>query len=146
MTINIQKCANVTVSGHHNHKNCKAVYCITTGEMYPSILDAASANEMSYGAMCQAIAKGSKCRNGKKFCLIVDVVEHLEEISDANKLRSAKVAAYDADMKRRLLISNAEKDVQKHEAKVAELRRKLEEAETELKFAKYDLDELKGNN
>lgn len=142
MTINIQKCANVTVSGHHNHKNCKAVYCITTGEMYPSILDAASANNMSYGAMCQAITKGSKCRNGKKFCLIVDVVEHLEEISDANKLRSAKVAAYDADMRKRIKISDAREKVEKRKASADALRQKLAEADALVAEAERELNEL----
>jgi hypothetical protein len=145
MTINIQKASNVTVIGSNSHKNCKAVYCITTGEMYPSILDAASENDMSYGAMCQAIMRGSKCRNGKKFCLVRDVVAHLDEISEHSRLRANKVAAYDADMARRAAISKAQEKVTKRKANADELRRKLADADALVAEAERELHELTNN-
>ena len=145
MTINIQKCSNVTVVGHHNHKNCKPVYCITTGEMYASAIDAANANGVCVSPMSAALTGKTKTCNGKRFCYVSKMMEHLEEINEANRIRIAKVAAYDADEKRRNALAAAEADVQKWEAKVAELREELGRAEANLSLAKYDLMELKNN-
>ena len=146
MTINIQKCSNVTVNGHHSHKNCKAVYCIDTGEMYASAIDAAEANGVSQASMSWTLNGRSKTSNGKRFCYVSKMMEHLEEINQANRIRSAKVAAYDADADRRNALAKAQEDVEKYEAKVAELRRQLEEAESDLEFAKSELHRLKNND
>ena len=147
MTINIQKCSNVTVNGTHKARHCKAVYNITTGEMYASVLDAANALGVSQGSVSAAICddKNRTCK-GMRLCFVAKMMEHLEEINEANRIRIAKVAAYDADEKRRNALAAAEADVQKWEAKIAELQDELARAESNLNLAKYDLMELKNKN
>lgn len=145
MTINIQKCSNVTVNGHHNHKNCKPVYCIDTGEMYASTIDAANAEGVTQSAISGVLVGRYKTCNGKRFCFVSKMMEHLEEINEANRIRSEKVAAYDAEANRKNALARAEEDVKKWEAKVAELQEQLGRAESNLNLAKYDLLELQSN-
>jgi multidrug resistance efflux pump len=145
MTVNIQNCSNVTVVGKRTSKNCKAVYNITTGEIYASCLDAADAIGATLASVSNALnGKTNKCK-GMRLCFVSKMMEHLEEINQSNRDRIAKVAAYDADVAHRNAVAKAQEDVQKREEKVAELRRKLEEAEADLSSAKYDLQELKNN-
>lgn len=147
MTINIQKASNVTVIGRHGARHCKAVYNITTGDMYASVIDAANALGVSQGAVSLALDDEQRrtCK-GMRLCFQTKMMEHLEEIMEQNRIRAQKVAAYDADIERRNAIAKAEEDVNKLEAKVAELRRQLEEAESNLKLAQYDLMELQNND
>ena len=145
MTINIQKCSNVTVNGTHKARNCKAVYNITTGQIYASVLDAANALNVSQGAVSFALDdENIRTCKGMRLCFLSKMMEHLEEINQANLVRIAKVAAYDADEKRRNALAAAEADVQKWEARVAELQEELARAESNLNLARYDLAELKG--
>lgn len=145
MTINIQKCSNVTVNGTHTHKNCKPVYCIDTGEIFASALDAANANGVRQSPMSNALTGKTKTCNGKRFCYVSKMIEHLEEITEANRIRAAKVAAYDAEAERRNAIANAEAEVHKYEEMVADLRCKLETAEGCLEAAHRDLRNLKND-
>ena len=96
MTFNIQNASIINVEGNRNHKNCKAVYCITTGEVYASVLDAAEKNGVSKSAMSWAISGHSKTCKGKRFCLVHQIVEHLDEIAENSRAREAKVVAHDA--------------------------------------------------
>ena len=146
MTINIQKASNVTVIGRNHDKHCKAVYNITTGEMYASGIDAANALGVDQGTVSAALNERIKTCKGMRLCFVAKMMEHLEEINEANRLRAAKVAAYDADAERRNAIAKAEEDVQKYEAKVDELRRQLDDAEVNLEFAKGKLSRLKNND
>ena len=143
MTINLQNCSNVTVNGHHSHKNCKPVYCITTGEIYASTIDAANAEGVTQSTMSGALVGRLKTCNGKRFCFVSKMMEHLEEINNANRSRVAKVAAYDADIERRNAISKAQEKVDKCKANIESLNQRLyaeagllTEAENELKRLK----------
>ncbi len=126
MTINIQKCSNVTVNGHHTHKNCKPVYCIDTGEMFASALDAAAANGVSHPTMSHALTGRYKTCNGKRFCYVSKMMEHLEEITEANRIRCEKVAAYDAIIAEQNAKKQAQENLVKHQANIDALRQKLE--------------------
>lgn len=143
MTINIQNASNVTVVGHRTSKNCKAVYNITTGEIYASCLDAAEAIGSTHGAASQALTGKTKTCKGMRLCYVSKMMDHLEEITEMNRIRAAKVAAYDADAERRNAIVKAEEDVKKYDTKVIELRRQLEEAESHLLDANSKLCSLK---
>ena len=147
MKVTIQNCSKVTVIGQSTRRNCKAVYNITTGDIYASVLDAANTLGVSSSAVSIALDddKPRTC-NGMRLCFLSKMTEHLEEITEQNRVRSAKVAAYDADVERRNAIAKAQVDVQKHEEKVAELRRQLEWAEGELSAAKHGLLELQSGN
>lgn len=146
MTINIQKCSNVTVNGHHSHKNCKAVYCIDTGEIYASALDAAAANGVTQSPMSSTLTGKTKTCNGKRFCFVSKMMEHLEEITEANRIRAEKVAAYDAEIERRGVIAKAHAELNKHKANVEELRRKLEEATALMTDAENELHKFQYND
>ena len=137
MTINIQKCSNVTVVGHHNHKNCKAVYCIDTGEVYASVLDAANANGIGQSPMSSALTGKTKTCCGKRFCFVSKMMEHLEEITEANRIRAAKVAEYDALIAK----ENKKQEIKK---RIQERKLRLEEIETQVEkeFELLQNDEL----
>ena len=146
MTINIQKCSNVTVTGYHKSKNCKPVYCIDTGEIFASATDAAEANGVYASTMSATLTGVTKKCNGKRFCYVSKMMEHLEEITEANRIRAAKVAAYDADAERRNAIAKAEEDLIMWDKKVAELRRQLADAESKLLDANDRFHKLKNGN
>lgn len=126
MTINIQKCSNVNATGYHTSKNCKAVYCITTGEIFASLADAAEANDVSTSAISLVVLGKTKTCNGKRFCYISRMMEHLEEITEIQRIRNEKVAAYDAMIAEQNAKKEAQENLAKHKAKCEELRAKLE--------------------
>ena len=154
MKINIQKCSNVTVIGHHSARHCKGVYNITTGEIYASVTDAANALGVTPASVSIALDPEKKrtCQ-GVRLCFLDKILENFEEINEQNRIRTErdrinaeKIAAYDADVERRNAIAKAQEKYNQQEANVAELRRQLEAAETDLNLAKYDLLELKNGH
>ena len=143
MTINIQRASNVTVVGAHSHKNCKAVYCITTGEIYASALDAAEANGASHSAMSFALTGKTKTCKGKRFCYVSKIAEHLDEIAEHNRVRTNKVIAYDGVVARQEALRKAKENVAKHKTVVDDLRRRLEDATALMTEAENALKALK---
>lgn len=134
MTINIQKATNVNVTGHHSNKNCKAVYNITTGEIYASGLDAANALEIDPSCVSAALTGKSKTCKGMRLCLVSKIMEHLEEITEQNRIRLEKVVAYDAIIAEREAKQKALEKVEKHDENCADIRMqivKLQEKLTE---------------
>ncbi len=139
MTINIQKASNVSVVGYHNHKNCKPVYCIDTGEIFASTLDAAEANNVCHPTMSSVLNGKTKTCNGRRFCFVCKIMEYLEEITEANRVRAEKIANYDAMIAEQNAKKEAEEAIARHKAKCEELRIKLERetqllAEAEVKY------------
>lgn len=142
MTINIQNASTVNVTGHRTSKNSKPVYCITTGEIFASCADAAEANGVSVSAISLVVIGKTKTCNGKRFCYVSKMMEHLQEITEQTRIRSEKVAAYDKENEKRTAIAKAEENVKKYEARIADLRSKLAEAESKLENAKNELNAL----
>ena len=126
MTINIQKCSNVNVIGHHNHKNCKPVYCIDTGEIYASAIDAANANGVTKPPMSAVLTGKTKTCNGKRFCYVSKMMEHLDEINEANRIRAEKIAAYDAMMAKQSKAVELKDSIEKRNARINKLKEQLE--------------------
>lgn len=126
MNINIQQCSNVTVVGHRTSKNCKAVYNITTGAVYASVSDAADALGITLGAASQVVCGKLKTCKGMRLCYVSKMMEHLEEITEVNRIRSEKVAAYDAIIAEQNAKKEAQENIVKHRANVEALRQKLE--------------------
>lgn len=138
MTINIQNASTVNVNGIHNGRNSKVVYCITTGEFFASVLDTAAANGVSASAISLVLCGKTKTCNGKRFCYLSKIMEHLEEINEQNRINAKKIAAYDAIVaeqkakrereeaeKRRK--AEAQERLAKQQEKCNELRKKLDE-------------------
>ena len=141
--INIQNASNVFVEGSRTHRNCKAVYCITTGEMYASVLDAAEANGVSQCAMSWNVCGKSKTCNGKRFCLVSEMTEHLNEIVENSRVRTQKVSAYDEIVERRKAVREAEERVAERKARCEELRNALEAEMALFADAEQELNELR---
>ena len=54
------------------------------------------------------------------------MMEHLEEITEANRIRCEKVAAYDAIIAEQNAKKQAQENLVKHQANIEALRQKLE--------------------
>jgi hypothetical protein len=135
MTINIQKASTVNVTGHHNNKNCKAVYNITTGEIYASGLDAAKILDTDHSCVSNVITGKTKTCKGMRLCLVSKIMENLDEITEQNRIRIAKVAAYDAMIEEQEAKKHAKENLEKHKANIEALRLKLEQEQELLKKA-----------
>lgn len=97
MNITIHDKSEINAEGKHINGNSKPVFCITTGTVYASVLDAAEHAGVGPSTMSRAITdnkKGAKCQ-GKRYCFISDVMDHFEEISQCSMAREEKVKAYD---------------------------------------------------
>lgn len=145
MTINIQNASTVNVIGRHNGKNCKAIYNITTGEIYASGLDTATALGVDPGSVSAVLNGRAKTCKGMRLCFVSKMMEHLEEINEANRIRIAKVAAYDADIGRRSAIAKAQEKVDKHKENIKEFNRLLHEEAEMLVEAERELQNLQNN-
>ena len=143
MTINIHQATNVNVTGHHSNKNCKAVYNITTGEIYASGIDAANALNIDPSCVSAALTGKSKTCKGMRLCLVSKIMENLEEITEQNRIRREKVGAYDAIIAEQEAKQKALEKVEKHEQncidirlQIVELNKKLEEEGKRLNAAR----------
>jgi predicted transcriptional regulator len=124
MTINIQNCANVNVLGHHNGRNCKAVYNITKGVFYASVLDAARILEVSPGAVSFALSPNhTRTCKGMRLCFVSRIMENLDEIKVANDIRAKKSAEDEAASTEYAKLRKAQEDYKKHKQNAEEFRR-----------------------
>ena len=154
MTINVTKCSNVTVIGHHNSRNTKAVYNITNGDIYASVLDTAEVLEVTPASVSYALddEHKRKCK-GMRLCFLSKVMEHFEEISEQNRIRAEreqinaeKAAAFDALMAEKeakaKAKAKAEERVAAHKAKIEALRRQIEAESASLSEAETNLNQF----
>ena len=132
MTINIQKASNVNVNGQHSNKNCKAVYNITTGEIYASGIDAATALDIDPSCVSAALTGKSRTCKGMRLCLVSKMMEYLEEITEQNRIRTSKVSAYDAILAEKEAKQKALEKVEKHEQNVIDIRMQIVELNKKL--------------
>ena len=73
--------ATVNANGKLNSGNCKPVICLDTGEVYTSVTDAAEKNGTRLCNMSQVVCGKIKTTGGKRFCLLSELNEHLDEMS-----------------------------------------------------------------
>lgn len=126
MTINIHKATNVNVVGHHIRGNSKPVFCITDGAVYASVTDAAEKTGATLSNVSAAVTGKTRTCQGKRYCFVANVMEHLDEIAENLKVRNAKVAAYDAMIAEQKAKQEAKENIAKHKANCDALRAKLE--------------------
>ena len=142
MTITIQKESNLKANGIRTNGNCKPVFCITTGEIYASSVDAAKAIGVRQSTLSWAINHNRKCQ-GRKFCFIANVMEHFDEIAECNRIRENKVMAYDAINAKKEAMRKATEDYENHKAKCEILHQKLEKEMALMTEAEKHLNMLK---
>lgn len=96
MTINIHDKSTIKATGKHYNGNCKPVFCITTGEVFASLTDVAESIGTSVNNVSCAVTGKIRTCKGKRFCLISNVTDHLDEIAETIRVREEKLAKYDA--------------------------------------------------
>jgi hypothetical protein len=154
MTIVLSNKKEINAIGTQTNKNCKPVYCITTGEIFASVTEAAIANGVDISNISAAITGKAKTASGKKFCLLSRCVEHMDEISEVTQARYTKAVAYDTMVARQKAVEDAHNKYKKaqeavrareesfkalqlkcmaEEAKLRDAKRALEEAEADVK-------------
>ena len=130
--------ATVSAEGKHRNGNTKPVMCITTGEVYTSVTDAAEKNNTTLNNMSVCIKRQRKLRNGKRFCFVSEVNEHLDEMTSNLKTMATKyaeleekAAAYDAWVAEQEAKRKAE---EKKQARITELCEKLAQKKAKCEF------------
>ena len=132
MTINIQKCTNVTVIGHRDNGNCKAVYNITTGEIYASITDAAEIIGVTQGAVSQCVLGMTNTCKGMRLCYLSKMTEHLDEITEYNRIRYAKAKSYDEQVPHLSEIRKTRECIAKHKDKIAQNQERIDQYQAKI--------------
>lgn len=99
----------------YNTRNSKPVYCITTGEIFPSQKEAAKAFGVTSATISSCCTGRSKTVKGKQFCLVAEMPSHILEISDIMLKAQEAKEMNDKAMERIALL---EKKNQEYEAKM----------------------------
>ena len=140
--IEVAKPSIVKGKGRRHSGNTNAVFCISTGEIYSSGVDAAEQNDMSQATMSYACRGKGRSAKGKQYCYTKDIVEHLDIIADSIR----KATMYDELMtkeeKRSELLSEVHKwedEILNIESAIANLQADLDEAHKRLEEAKYNV-------
>lgn len=131
MTINIHEKSTIKATGKCYGGNCKPVFCITTGEVFASLTDAAESIGATPSSMSWAVTGRMKTCKGKRFCLISNVTEYLDEIAETIRIREEKIAKYDA-------IIAEEERIKAEQERKARMAKELEDlkAQREIKMRK----------
>lgn len=123
--------ANIQTNGTRTSKNCKAVLCIDTGEVYNSCADAAEAAGVHWTQMSAVCLGKVKTTKGKRYCymnqrdeymnVVLARIRELSAMEEKAKLWDAQQAeiekARKAEEKRLAEIAKAEEEARLAEAK-----------------------------
>ena len=121
-------------------KNAKSVYCITTGNVYASTIDAGIGEHCTQSGVSSVCRGKNKTCNGKQFCFVKDMPAHVLDISNATNSSykdAVKYRAIEAERKakeehQQAMNKLAEKIV-KHKLDLQEMQEKLEMEQQMLK-------------
>lgn len=123
-----------------NNRNCKPVLCITTGEVFPSLTDAAAMNNVTVSAMSLATSKKNKVCKGKRFCLVSELSMHeLTELTEAMRASAEKAAKYDAIIAERNHKAEVVKRLERFKTKYANLQHEMEITKKQLDATEAEL-------
>ena len=79
--ITIQNGSEMQAIGQKRSKNAVPVLCITTGEIFTSVTDAAKHLGVNTGDISHMLNGRQKTCKGMQFCRVSEVTEHLNEIT-----------------------------------------------------------------
>ena len=145
-TITVQSESKVKATGEHFNGNAKPVFCITTGEVFASVTDAAKAVGSSQNNLSAHLAGITSHCKGKRFCFISKVTEHLDEIASEFRIRNEKVAAYDKIIDKQAAIKKANEEFAKHKENIEKLRAQLEKETASMQEAEDQRNALTETN
>jgi hypothetical protein len=120
-TIRIHNATHINAEGNHTRGNAKAVFCITTGDIYASVTDAAESLGCTPSSVSWAITNRMKTCKGLRFCPVSKITEYLEEIAEYARARQTKVTAYDAIIAEQNARANAQANLEKAMARRTKL-------------------------
>ncbi len=148
MKITVHNESIINATGKHNNRNAKPVFCITTGEVFASLADAAENVGVTPSSMSWAVNDRMKTCKGKRFCLIANVTDHLDEIAETIRIREEKLAKYNAIIAEEERIRaeqeakrKAQEELTKRKAEYEKKLAALEEAERLLREAEANVKE-----
>ena len=78
----INKEAKVNAQGKVNHKNAKPVFCMNTGIIYASVIDAAECTSSNAGDISRCCNGKARHVKGSKYIFVKDIPSHLDELSN----------------------------------------------------------------
>lgn len=130
---------NFTATGIRHNRNCKPVFCISTGQIFTSITDAAEANDVTVSAMSLAVAKKSKICRGRRFCLVSEIPDNIHELAEAIRVGGEKAAKYDAIIAERNHKAEVVKRLERFKTKYTDLQREMEITKRQLDEAEAEL-------
>ena len=146
MTITVHNETLVSAQGTPHNRNCKPIFCITTGEIFTSVGDAAEANGVDITTMSKALVGKIKVCNGKRFCYVANITEHLEEIAQQTQSRNQKVLAYDEAIAKKEALSKATQKLDQHKSRYEKLSIELEKEIALMQEAEREVNMLKQQN
>ena len=119
----IAKTTEIKIDAQPNRRNsAKPVYCITDGKIYASVTDAAIAENVHVTAVSMTCRGKQKTTNGKQFCFIRDLKNHILDI--ANNTLDLK-----ADAEKYRAIEAERKAKEEHEAKMKKTQLEIKQIE-----------------
>ena len=119
----IAKTTEIKIDAQPNRRNsAKPVYCITDGKIYASVTDAAIAENVHVTAVSMTCRGKQKTTNGKQFCFIRDLKNHILDI--ANNTLGLK-----ADAEKYRAIEAERKAKEEHEAKMKKTQLEIKQIE-----------------
>ena len=134
--------STVNANGKKRTKNAKPVFCIDTGAIYASSLDAAEVLGVNPSSLCAALTGKTQTCKGMRFCFLSKVPEHFEEITTAMQARQDKITAYDKMVGRKQAIADAKARIEQYKANYAKLQKQMDAEIEAYNKAKAELAEL----
>lgn len=134
--------STVSAKGKKRTRNAKPVFCIDTGDVYVSSLDAAEQLGVSQSAISWALTGRAKRCKGKRLCFVSDIPEYIDEIRAAASERESKVLEYDKIMYKQHAVENAKVEYEKRQANYDKLKQRLTAEYEALAKAKAEYETL----
>lgn len=134
--------STVSAKGKKRTRNAKPVFCIDTGDVYVSSLDAAEQLGVSQSTISWALTGRTKRCKGKRLCFVSDIPEYIDEIRAAASERESKVLEYDKIMYKQHAFENAKAEYEKRQANYDKLQQRLTAEYEALAKAKAEYEAL----
>ena len=124
-TIRIHNATDINAEGNRTNGNAKAVFCITTGDIYASASDAAEILGCAKSTISWAATGRMKKCKGLRLCYVSNITEYLEEIAECARARQTKVNAYNAIIAEQNAKAKAQANLEKAMARREKLQAEM---------------------
>jgi hypothetical protein len=123
----IAKTTEIKIDAKPTRKgNAKSVYCITDGNIYQSVADAAIAEGLHLSAISLVCRGKMKTANKKQWCFVNDLPNRILDISNNTLELKADAEKYRA-------IEAERKEKEEHEERIKKIQEQMKAREEEMK-------------